>query len=42
MMKTMKNWRTYFLLLLFLHPMVMAQDDSQDQQHGRKEEYDNR
>ena len=36
MMQTRRELGIYFLLLLFLQPMVMAQDGSQDQQHGRK------
>ena len=35
MMQTRRELGTYFLLLLFLQPILMGQDDSQDQQHGR-------
>ncbi len=36
MMQTRRELGTFLLLLLFLQPILMAQDDSQDQQHGRK------
>ena len=36
MMQTRRKLGTYFLLLLFLQPILMGQDDPQDQQHGRK------
>jgi hypothetical protein len=36
MMKTPRRLGTFLLLLLFLQPILMGQDDSQSQQHGRK------
>ncbi len=35
MMQTRRKLGTYLLLLLFLQPIVMGQDGSQEQQHGR-------
>jgi len=35
MMQTLRKSSTFLLLLLFLQPILMGQDDYQDQQHGR-------
>jgi hypothetical protein len=36
MMQTPRGLGTFLLLLLFLQPILVAQDDSQSQQHGKK------
>lgn len=36
MMQTRRQLGAFLFLLLFLQPILMGQDDSQDQQHGRK------